>query len=276
MTLVAVIILVVTGVVTGVLAGLLGIGGSIIMIPVMTEAVGTDYHLAQAAAMCVNALVAVPSVVKHHKKRAIHFGAAKRILPSALVGIVLGVMLSNELDHDRLKLAFGVFLVYLVYANVRKLIDNRKRGGENESLPEHVPAVACVVIGLVVGTFAGLLGIGGGIIAVALIHRFCHLPLRNSVAVSAGVMCITAPVGAVIKLSSLSGLGGQIEHTVIEVTAGNALILAGILGSTAIAFSYVGAGLTHKLPLVWIRGVLVVLLVAAAYKMLEGPIGGML
>ncbi|MCH9003289.1 MAG: TSUP family transporter, partial [Planctomycetes bacterium] len=59
------------GLFTGVVGGLLGVGGSIVMIPAMTEVIGPDQHLYQAAAMIVNFFVVVPAVYQHRKAGAI-------------------------------------------------------------------------------------------------------------------------------------------------------------------------------------------------------------
>ncbi|XAL98296.1 sulfite exporter TauE/SafE family protein [Phycisphaeraceae bacterium D3-23] len=270
MTSFAVAILIVTGLVAGLLAGLLGIGGSVIMIPVINVGLGADYHLAQAAAMCVNVLVAIPAFIKHYKKRAIRFDVAGRMLPGALIAIVVGVMLSDRLDGDALEKIFGVFLLYAVYINARKLFQKRSGNGDDEDEgPTHADWLRCTLIGVTVGLAAGLLGIGGGVIAVALIHRFCNLPLRNSVAVSSTVMCLTAPVGAARKLMGLHDLHHPTTNG-LPVDAPTALLIAAVLATTAIAASYAGAHLTHKLPVVWVRAVFTLLLVVACVKMLAG------
>ena len=59
------------GLLAGLLGGLLGIGGSIVMIPAMTEVLGPDQHLYQAAAMTVNFFVVVPAVIRHSRAGAI-------------------------------------------------------------------------------------------------------------------------------------------------------------------------------------------------------------
>ena len=267
MTTLFVLILIATGLVAGLLAGLLGIGGSVIMIPVINVGLGADYHLAQAAAMCVNVLVAIPAFIKHYKKKAINFSIVGHMLPGALIAIVVGVMLSDRLDSAALTRIFGVFLIYAVFINARKLLAHRKGMIDEDDGPVHSDWLRCSIIGIIVGSAAGLLGIGGGVIAVALIHRFCNLPLRSSVAVSSTVMCLTAPVGAARKLYGLAGL----EHPPmagLNVDAPTALLIAAILGTTAIIASYLGAHLTHKLPVIWVRTLFTALLLVACVKML--------
>ena len=107
------IALAVTGVVAGVLGGMLGLGGSIIMIPVMVVLCGIGQHLAQGAAMIVNVCVAVPSAIRHVQARAVHGRVVAAMIPAAVVGVVVGVAVSDlGVFHER----FGVELAGVVPA----------------------------------------------------------------------------------------------------------------------------------------------------------------
>ncbi|MHC4947395.1 MAG: TSUP family transporter, partial [Planctomycetota bacterium] len=86
-----VVILVGLGLVAGALGGLLGIGGSVVMIPVLTLVLHRNQHLSQAAAMIVNIFVAVPAALRHHRAEAIQWDVAARMLPAALLFILVGV-----------------------------------------------------------------------------------------------------------------------------------------------------------------------------------------
>ena len=69
------------GLMAGTLGGLLGVGGSVIMIPALTAIFGPEQHLYQAAAMAVNVGVAVPAAWRHHGA-----GAARRDVLRAKIG----------------------------------------------------------------------------------------------------------------------------------------------------------------------------------------------
>ncbi|MHC4809427.1 MAG: sulfite exporter TauE/SafE family protein [Planctomycetota bacterium] len=255
--------LVLTGLGAGMLGGLLGIGGSIIMIPVLTLGFSHDQHLSQAAAMIVNVVVAVSSYSQHRRAGAIPVGTVPRLVPAAILAIILGVVASNHFDGTGLQRIFGVFLVLVVAMNIQRLVHRSRRGSASAAAidedatgpPRVIPAV--IVAGIVGGS-AGLLGIGGGIIAVPLCQRVLGMPIRASIAASATLMCLTAPVGAVLKNLSLPP--GQ--------SATDAVLIAGVLAPTAIVGSLLGARLTHVLPTLWLRAALVFLLSWAAVKFL--------
>jgi uncharacterized membrane protein YfcA len=251
------------GVVVGILGGLLGIGGSIIMIPVLTLVFREDQHLSQAAAMIVNVFVSMPALWRHSRAKKVDWTLVRRMIPAGLLFIVVGVEVSNYLDGKHLERIFGVFLVYVVVVNLRKILFH-KTGDQNRMGVTTWPRASFV--GVCMGLSAGLLGIGGGIIAVPLMQRVCRMPLTKCIACSAAVMCVTSPLGALRKNMELADVVEQAAgepHPVVM-----SLMIAACLIPTAIAGSLLGATMTHRLPLKMVRAALVVLMSVAAAKFL--------
>lgn len=263
MTTIEVITLLGFGLATGVLGGMLGVGGSIIMIPVVTLLLGRNQQLSQAAAMIVNVLVATPAMWRHHRAKAVRWDAWKRLLPAGFVFIIIGVEMSNRISHGRLKFLFGLFLLYVVYVNIRKLAKGDKSELEGA---ERTGWVGSSVVGAAMGFTAGLLGIGGGIIAVPLLQNINRLPLRQSIATSAAVMCITSVIGAARKNWTLQTLVENGEPLGLQVS--DSLLIASCLAPTAIVGGFIGAGLTHGLPLRWIRVAFIIVMAIASAKFL--------
>jgi uncharacterized membrane protein YfcA len=124
------------GFVAGLFGGLLGVGGSLIIIPGLILYMsataagygGSTQHLLQAAAMSCNFFVATPSVLAHQKAGAIMKPVVVKLIPAALVGIIGGVALSNSgwfAAEKGIYLGIGlsVFMVYVVGYN---LLDSHK------------------------------------------------------------------------------------------------------------------------------------------------------
>jgi uncharacterized membrane protein YfcA len=256
------------GLVAGVLGGLLGIGGSVVMIPVLTLLLGRNQQLSQAAAMIVNVCVALPAVLRHHRAGAVHWTLWQRMLPAGVTCIVIGVLVSNRVNADHLKLLFGVFLIYVIYINTMKLLG--KMATADDSDGDRAGWIGASVIGGIMGFAAGLLGIGGGIIAVPLIQRIAHLPLRRCIATSAAVMAFTSIVGATQKNLTIHRI---VDEANVPLDVMDSLQIAACLAPTAILGGLIGASLTHILPLKWIRAALIVLLSIASLKFLGVPIG---
>lgn len=259
-----VLILLAVGLLTGAVGGMIGIGGSLIIIPALAFLFShrawtgpDDQHLFQAAAMIVNVAVAVPAALRHRRAGAVRRDLFRLMLPATAVAVIAGVLVSNIFEGRRLQQLFAVFLLYVVADSILKLI---RRTDENPSgrTAERITIPRAGFVGASMGFMAGLLGIGGGNIAVPLAHILCRVPLRQCIATTASVMCLTSLVGAALKVGTLES-HGQSWHA--------AALLALVLSPTAVVGGYIGAGLTHSLSLAMVRVVFIIVLLAAAAKM---------
>ncbi len=265
-----VIAMLATGLVAGTLGGMLGVGGSVIMIPVMVvlfgqnKTTGHNQHLYQAAAMIVNIAVVVPAAIRHRKAGAIQPHVLKLVMPFALAFILVGVWLSNRpFFHDndgavRLGRVLAAGLVYIIAMNIKRLIKPRRDtvSDGRTTLPRGG------LVGTVMGLVAGLMGVGGGGVAVPLQQQVMRLPLRNCIANSTAIICLTAGFGALYKNATLAGHGLDWRLS---------LMLAGLLAPTAIVGGYLGGKLTHTLPLKAVRIAFILLMCAAAWKLAAIP-----
>ncbi len=252
------------GLFAGVVGGLVGLGGSIIIIPVLTLSMHRDQHLAQAAGMLVNIFVAAPAAMRHHVAEAIRWDVMLRMLPFGVVFILVGVELSNQVDGAMLQKLFGGFLVYVILFKLLKRYRDRHLRARPCARVGWVPAG---VAGGVMGFFAGLLGIGGGPLAVPMLQRICALPLREGIATSSAVISVTSVVGAARKNAALEHLTDA-AGVPLGLHFSDSLWIAACLAPTATLGALFGAGLTHRLPLTWVRVAFLVFLGWAAAQML--------
>mgnify|MGYP003578314723 FL=1 len=254
--------LLILGLAAGALGGMLGIGGSIIMIPVLTLLMGCNLHVAQAVAMIVNVFVSLPALLQHHRAKAVRWDVFIRMLPFGVLFILIGVESSNRLDAELLERVFGAFLIYIVAINISEMLSKKP---EPPPEAQRVTWLRAGGTGAVTGFMAGLLGVGGGTIAVALLQRVCRLPLRQCIATTAAMMCISASFGAVIKNLSLAWLT---DSTGAHLDASQSLLLAAALAPTAVIGGLIGGHLTHVLPLNVVRLAFVLLMSWASANML--------
>ncbi len=263
------LILIFVGFSAGLLGGLLGIGGSVIMIPVLTVLLNKSQHLSQAAAMIVNVFVAAPSAWRHHIARSVRWDVFWRMLPAGVVLILVGVNVSDLFHRNQerwLTFIFGLFLLYVIATNLLHL----QRGKtEPDADDARVSWWRVSIVGAITGFMAGLLGIGGGIITVPLLQRITRLPLRQCIGTSSAVMCITAVIGAARKNMTLN------EHfsaAGIPLEVRDSLLIAACLAPTAVIGGLIGARLTHTLKLKWVRLAFLLLLALAAARMVGQPL----
>jgi uncharacterized membrane protein YfcA len=258
------LILVSIGIVMGLFGGLLGIGGSVVMIPAMVIFFGPNQHLYQASAMICNFFVAISAVIVHRKEKVLVVDVIKWLAPAALVGIIAGVALSNidffsGENTKNLTRAFGLFLVYVVIYNLLKF---RSRDGGSDGLDlsrtKHSTALN-LLIGLITGISGGLLGMGGGAICTPAQQLFLKMPLKRAISNSAALISATAIVGALYKNFTLS------QHNIAVL---DSVKIAAIIIPTASIASFAGGRLMHILHKRIVRIAYIGLLIVASYKML--------
>lgn len=252
------------GLAAGALGGMLGIGGSVLMIPVLTLLLKLEHHVSQAVAMIVNVFVAVPAMVQHHRAKAVRWDVMGRMVPFGVVFIVVGVEASNHIGSERLEQVFGVFLLYVVFTNVQQLISKR---AEPAADSQRINWPTAGGVGAFTGFMAGLLGVGGGIVAVPLLQRVCRLPLRQSIATTAAFMCISASVGAIRKSYTLAMLTDTAGQS-LNLSWRNSVEVAIFLAPTAVIGGMFGGKLTHALPLPLVRVAFILLMLWASASML--------
>ncbi|MCH8251535.1 MAG: sulfite exporter TauE/SafE family protein [Planctomycetes bacterium] len=275
-----IVVLVIIGLIAGLTGGMLGVGGSIVMIPAMTELLGPDQHLYQAAAMIVNLFVVIPAVVHHRRAKAIDPSTIRRLIPFAMVGVVVGVAISETPlfvgEGERyLRGMFGLFLLAVGAIDLYRLARDKVRFGVRLPPPYGSDPTNCArptmgwrfaaAVALPTGLVAGLLGVGGGVLAVPLQRRFLGIPIRNAIANSATLIIATALVGATLKNIAL--IRGH-DYGYRSFALAGALIPAAVLGSM------IGSRLTHLLPVKAIKTAFFILLVVAAGRLILGAVRG--
>jgi len=264
------------GLAAGTLGGLLGVGGSLLVIPVLLEffpfqGARTDIHLAIAAAMVMNTSVGAMSAYRHRQAGTMQLEVIRWLVPAALAGVAVGVLWGNTFEDEDakrlLRRIFGLFALYVAAYNMRQFIRGlrgvpiRPTSGALEILDAEPPPPAAgpvVLVGFPAGLLGGLLGIGGGGVAVPLQQLLLGLRLKNAIGNSSLVVFTTSLVGAVLKFATL------------EASRASALLLAAGLVPASMLGAYWGAQLTRRLPAHWVVAPFVVLMLAMGCKLVLG------
>lgn len=275
-------LLAIIGAVGGLTGGLFGVGGSVVMIPALTEALGPDQHLYQAAAMIVNFFVAVPAVYHHWRMGAVDGRTVSRLIPLAVFAVLVGVGLSElpffKGEHEKyLRAFFGLFLL-LVSAHECSATLRRKRNtaegfqevraqgvansmGQMNETASHGGWRLAAWVAVPAGIVAGLLGVGGGLLAVPLQRRWLKCGMKRAIANSSALIVAISSIGALFKNWAYAAENnGSLRP----------LPLAAILIPSAFLGSYVGSRLMHRLAVPLIRVAFYLLLVAAAGRLIYG------
>jgi uncharacterized membrane protein YfcA len=250
------------GLTGGTLGGLLGLGGSVFIIPTITLLLGPNYHLYQASALIANVFVASAATRKHWGRGTIRRDVVPVMAATAAVTALFGVLTSNVIHASWLYITFGTFLCY---ASTSEVVGLLRRKPDAPELPiEATRWRLALATGAIGGFLSGLLGIGGGAIMVPILRKFGKIPLRQAVACSACAMITACLIGAIAKNASLSSLSASGAS---NASLSDALWLAAVLSPSAMIGGTIGAALVYRLPTTLIRSILSLLLAYVGVRM---------
>ena len=150
-----------TGVIAGLLAGLLGIGGGLVIVPILNiaftaQGLPANYiqHLALGTSLATIIFTSMSSMRAHHKRGSLMWPVFWSITPGILIGSFLGSKVASLLSSRFLSAFFVVFLYYVA----TQMLLNIKPKASRE-----VPGAAGMLLaGGVIGCVSSLVGIGGG------------------------------------------------------------------------------------------------------------------
>ncbi len=234
------------GAIGGFLGGLFGIGGGVVIIPLLTFTQGSNPHLYQAASLVVSVVVSAGSIPRHIRAHAIRWTFALRTIPFSIatvgLGITIGIYLPNPHWIERI---FAVFLIYVAISEVSRRWREKPADSNSTRLPENHSWGAASIVGSAMGTLSGLLGIGGGLIAVPMMRFVNRFDIRTTIATSAFLVLPTVLAGVILKYSTLSSVTTPAGD---PITMSSAAWLAVALAPGAFIGAFIGASFVHKLP----------------------------
>lgn len=179
----------------GVVAGLLGVGGGLIIVPVLimlfqsydfSSAIIT--HLAVGTSLTTIILTSISSVRAHHLHEAVLWPVFRRLAPGIVAGTLLGALLASVISSAALKSFFGFFELAVALQMGLAIRPPASRG-----LPGRF---GMSLAGSVIGVVSALVGIGGGTLTVPFLV-WCNISIQQAVATSSACGLPIAVAGAV-------------------------------------------------------------------------------
>ena len=180
---------VIVGVLAGFLAGLFGVGGGILIVPGLVLATRMSQRLAHGTSLAAVVPISVASLATYAAHDNVDWPVAVWLAIGAVLGAVIGTRLLHVLPQRTLTI---LFVVALVASAVRLFIAVDADGRNDLTVAR---AIALLLIGLVTGTLAGLLGVGGGIVMVPAMILLFHIPPVIAKGTSAAVIIPAALMG---------------------------------------------------------------------------------
>ncbi len=206
------IILVLVGILVGTLSGFFGIGGGMILIPILML-LGIDIKTAIGISIVQMVFSSFYGSYLNHKKGSLILGEGVWVGVGGFVGGAIGAYASDLVPERILQY---LFLGLLFFALYRLFSSKVSDSGEVKTLS----SVVLFIVGFIIGIFAISLGVGGSILLTPILAGFLHYPIKK--AVSAGLFFVA--------FSSVAGLFMKLSTGTIDLEKGFYVAFASLLG----------------------------------------------
>ncbi|MDD3609306.1 MAG: sulfite exporter TauE/SafE family protein [Halothiobacillaceae bacterium] len=252
------------GAFAGTAAGLLGIGGGLIMVPVLVflfaqQGIGGEHlvHVAIGTSLAAIVFSSISSVWSHHRHGAVQWPLFLRMTPGVVIGAIAGSMVAHYLPGGALKIVFGIIEILIALQ-----MGFGRNPSPNRTLPG--PAGLTAVSGGI-GAIASIMGMGGGAMSTPF-FIWCNVQAKNAIATSAAIglpSAIAGSLGYVFTGWAIPDLPSpSLGYVYLPALAGMVVF--------SMLFAPLGAKLAHRLPTVILKRIFAVFLMALGLKMLLG------
>jgi uncharacterized membrane protein YfcA len=250
------------GAVVGFFAGLLGIGGGLVMVPMLVfvfRAQGFPaehlMHLALATAMATIAFTSLSSVRAHHAHGAVDWTVARAMVPGILAGALAASLVAGLIPTRPLAV---MFTVLGFYAATQMLFEVRPK-----STRELPGAAGVFAAGAVIGGVSSLLAAGGAFLSIPFL-TWCNVPLRRAIGTAAAngfPIAVAGTAGYVLQGLRAEGL---------PAWSFGYVYLPGLLFvvTTSVFAAPYGARVAHRTPVARLRVIFALVMYVLATRML--------
>lgn len=258
-----ILILLILGIVAGILAGLLGVGGGIVIVPILVWVLSTHQnipqihlmHIAIATSLATIVITAISSIIAHQKHQAIEWDVVKKLTIGIVIGALSGAMIVNMISTEVLRVIFSLFV----------LIVALQMGFSVQPAPHrHLPNwLGTNFVGILIGHLSALVGVGGGSLTVPFLV-WCNLPMRHAIATSAACglpIAVAGTLGFIITGWDYTNFAtGQMGYVYLPAFL--------TIATASLLFAPLGAKLAHTLPVTLLKRFFALFLALVGIKML--------
>lgn len=243
--------LVIGGAAAGSFSGMLGIGGSILLVPLqfylLTE-LGYSPDIAMKTAIATGLFFTLPTSVSsaynHSSKKVVLWDKALLMGIFGFMFSFVGGYIASLLNAAYLSVIFGV----VVLGASLKFTASRNVNEDPEKMSFN--PILYAICGSVMGLLSGLTGIGGGLVLIPLVVFLVKMPLRQAIGTSAATIIFTSLGGVISYIVNGFGVEGLPPYSFgyVNLLMWIALVIPGVISAA------VGAKLSHRINQKYMRG----------------------
>lgn len=258
-----ILFLIVSGAVAGMFAGLLGIGGGIIIVPVLAMvftsqnvSVEVYMHAAIGTSLATIIVTSLASIRAHHQHHAIEWPVVRVMAIGIFIGGLFGSVMAKFISGYDLKLIFSVFM-FLIAAQMYF-------GNESKPHSKLPNKFGMFIAGTSIGSIASLMGVGGGSMAVPFL-TWCNMNIRKAVATSSAIgfpLAVSGTLGFIMTGWSVAGRP-IMSVGYVNLPAFISIVIASVL------FAPLGVWIAHRVAPVLLKRIFAVFLLSLGIRMLS-------
>ena len=256
-------VLIVTGCIAGILAGLLGVGGGIIVVPVLFTMLGlinidesVRMHVAVGTSLASIVITSIISARAHHRRGAVDTGLLKRWGIWILFGSVAGTLIAGAVDGPVLSMVFAFVALAVALYMATTSAEFRIR----DTLPA---GLAGKISGFVIGGLSAMMGIGGGTLCVPYFNAF-GFPVHRAVGTAAAIGLVIALPATIGFVATGWGIPALPDASVGHVNLLGLILIAPFTSLTA----PLGVRLAHRLSARTLKLLFALFLFATSARMM--------
>lgn len=196
MSLIEFLIFLVAGCGVGFLAGFFGVGGGILMVPVLVFSYTRSgvspsvlTHIAFGTSLFAILFASLTSAYQHGKQKNIDWSSVWVLGISSAVTALATAKLALWLSGKQLQMAFGLLAMG---AAVKMLTESEAQAQKKLELSSRPGFPGLIGVGLAAGVVASLAGVGGGIATIPMMYYLLNMPLKLAIGTSSATIVITA------------------------------------------------------------------------------------
>ncbi len=216
------------GLIAGLFGGLVGLGGGVIMIPLMVSIRKLSQHKAHGTSLVALVFTGIAGAITYFLKGSVDLAASALLAVTAVFTARAGAKFAHALPEWKLKRSFGGFLIFVSLL----LLTKPYLPGLVLSTAAWYKAAVLLLTGVFTGFLSGMMGVGGGTIMVPAMVLLAGMGQH----ISQGT--------ALLAMVPAGGVGAYTHHKLGNVEEALLVgLIPGILGGT-----YLGGTLAHELP----------------------------
>ena len=238
------------GLIAGSIGGLVGVGGGVIIVPLMTETLNFRQHEAHGTSLVAVVFTGVAGSVIYYLHGSADLTVAAVLAGMALCTVRLGAKYCCVLPELTLKRYFGLFLIFVaVLFLLKPFLPNITEG----SSPAWIRWIVLVLLGALTGFISGMMGVGGGTFMVPMMVLFAGITQHNAQGISLLAMIPASMVGVWTHWERKNIQTARLPGLIVGVLAG----------------AYVGGSFAHLIPERELRLLFTVLLLYTGLRYLR-------